>query len=273
MRDFTDTGKQNNPLKLPVFPYEAAFVVQDRMFKENGELFYPAWEGEPYYAGFITDENATIPNDRPSKLAEFFGDVMTTNGVVWPKFKVEPRKYRLRLLNGCDSRYLIVQFYAVPLGTTSLDGQDLVAIPFTLIGADDGLATEARTLDTVLFEPSARLDIIFDFLPFEDYRIIMANLAGDEPFGGDPTPFLYNRTDRVMAFDVTLDLNKQVPDDFDESAIAFSDHHVFDVGTTSRVRKLALFEGRDEYNRLQPLLGTVEPGRLIIDAEAFHWLG
>jgi hypothetical protein len=47
------------------------------MFKENGELFYPAFQGEPNYEGFITDENATFPRDRPTKLAEFFGDVIT----------------------------------------------------------------------------------------------------------------------------------------------------------------------------------------------------
>jgi spore coat protein A, manganese oxidase len=261
LRDEIDTGKPDNPLKLPTYPYEAAFVVADRMFKENGELFYPAWKGEPYYEGFITEENATFPSNRPTKLAEFFGDVITTNGIVWPKFKVEPRKYRLRLLNGCDSRYLILQFLAVPLGATTLDDKEPIPISFTLIGVDDGLATEARTVDTTLFEPSARQDIVFDFQPYEGYRIILTNLAGDEPFGGEPTPFLYNRTDRVMAFDVALDLNASVPNDFDGSAIAFSQSYVYDSVTPTRVRKLALFEGRDQYNRLQPLLGTVEPGR------------
>ncbi len=32
-----------------------------------------------------------------------------------------------------------------------------------------------------------------------------------------------------------------------------------DVGTPTRTRKVALFEGRDEFGRLQPLLGTAEP--------------
>ena len=48
VRDEMDTGKQGNPLNLPAFPYELPLVIQDRMFKENGELFYPAFPGDPY---------------------------------------------------------------------------------------------------------------------------------------------------------------------------------------------------------------------------------
>ena len=41
---------------------------------------------------------------------EFFGNTMVVNGKTWPKLTVEPRKYRFRLLNGCDSRWLALQF-------------------------------------------------------------------------------------------------------------------------------------------------------------------
>ena len=54
LRDELDTGKPNNPLKLPAYPYEAAFVVQDRMFKDNGEFFYPAFKGDPFYDDYLT---------------------------------------------------------------------------------------------------------------------------------------------------------------------------------------------------------------------------
>jgi spore coat protein A, manganese oxidase len=53
-RDHQDTGTVDNPLGLPAFPYEVPLVIQDRMFKENGELFYPAFQGDPYYEDFIT---------------------------------------------------------------------------------------------------------------------------------------------------------------------------------------------------------------------------
>jgi spore coat protein A len=32
---------------------------------------------------------------------------MVVNGKTWPKLTVEARKYRLRILNGSDSRFLI----------------------------------------------------------------------------------------------------------------------------------------------------------------------
>jgi FtsP/CotA-like multicopper oxidase with cupredoxin domain len=49
VRDGEDTGRSDNPLSLPAFPYEAAFAIQDRMFKDNGELFYPAFPCDPSY--------------------------------------------------------------------------------------------------------------------------------------------------------------------------------------------------------------------------------
>ncbi len=119
IRDADDTGLPGNGLGLPAFPYEAAFAIQDRMFKDNGEFFYPAFPGDPFYEDFITGEDAVLPSAQfpgggPTGLAEFFGDHMVVNGMIWPKMDVEPRNYRLRLLNGCDSRFLAIQFFEVP---------------------------------------------------------------------------------------------------------------------------------------------------------------
>ena len=76
IRDEFDTGLPGNPLDLPAFPYEAAFAIQDRMFKANGELFYPAFPGDPFYDDFITGEGAELPpaivprrrTDRPGRV-------------------------------------------------------------------------------------------------------------------------------------------------------------------------------------------------------------
>src|SRR5207344_1354354 len=53
--------------------------------------------------------NLTPPN--PSVIAEFFGDTMLVNGTAFPAAVVEPRRYRLRLLNACNARFLNLQFY------------------------------------------------------------------------------------------------------------------------------------------------------------------
>jgi len=47
IRDSMDKGKHDNPLQLPAEQYEHAYCIQDRMFKENGDLFYPAFDGDP----------------------------------------------------------------------------------------------------------------------------------------------------------------------------------------------------------------------------------
>jgi FtsP/CotA-like multicopper oxidase with cupredoxin domain len=260
IRDEFDTGLPGNPLDLPAHPYEAAFAIQDRMFKDNGELFYPAFPGDPFYADFITGEGAVLPDPPfvgggPTGLAEFFGDHMVVNGVIWPKMDVEPRNYRLRLLNGCDSRFLAVQLFEVPPDATDF-GSATGPLPFTVIGSDQGLASSPTTVDTLLIETGSRYDLIVDFKNVTPgNRVIMKNIGGDEPFGGDiPSPQVFGETDRIMAFDVVLPLDPGVPD-VAPTGIAFGPM----IPTPTRLRKVALFEGMDEFGRLQPLLGTAEP--------------
>lgn len=275
IRDSQDTGLSDNPLGLPAFPYELAYAIQDRMFTEKGELFYPAFPGDPFYEGFIEEEEAELPPDLfpdggPTALAEFFGDHMVVNGKIWPKTIVEPRNYRMRLLNGCDSRFLVLQFVQVESGDT--DPASAPALPFYVIGSDQGLGTPEMT-DTLVFEPGGRYDVVVDFsqVPFGS-RVIMKNIGWDAPFGGhfggvlngggpgDPTEddlFMNRQTDRIMAFDV-LDTMSDVSDNFNSGASLSEYGGVADPGGEIPIRRVALFEGKDEFGRLQPLLGTVE---------------
>lgn len=278
VRDEWDTGEPDNALGLPAFPYELAYAIQDRMFTSRGELFYPAYPRDPMYQEFITEEGAILPSrlfpgGGPTALAEFFGDHMVVNGLIWPKADVEPRHYRLRLLNGTDSRFLVVRFRAASLSATDLHGAG-APIPFHVIGSDQGLATSASWTDTLVLEPGGRYDVVFDFGGLSDRRIIMENIGGDAPFGGafgdalEPEDLFPNRqTDRIMAFDVVRPLDTSVADRFDPAAIGAT------AGTpmpeVSRIRRVALFEGKDEFGRLQPLLGTVADD--LQSATAYAW--
>lgn len=278
VRDEFDTGMPDNPPGLPAFPYELAYAIQDRMFTDRGKLFYPAFPGDPFYDDFITGEGAVLPPDLfpgggPTALAEFFGDHMVVNGKIWPKANVEPRNYRMHLLNGTDSRFMVIQFVAVNAGET--DPSAGTPIPFWVIGSDQGLGTPAQT-DTLVFEPGGRYDIVFDFSQVpEGSRVIMKNLGGDAPFGGayggdlDPDDLFPDRqTDRVMAFDVVVPLS-DVPDTFNPGNLP----GYGGVGAEDAVRRVALFEGLDEFGRLQPLLGTVNDGDLtgMNVAKAYTW--
>jgi FtsP/CotA-like multicopper oxidase with cupredoxin domain len=267
VRDDDDTGTASNPLGLPAQPYEKAYAIQDRMFMETGELFYPSMPGDPFWADFIDDgmgggavvENGGDPDlvPRPSALAEFFGDHMVVNGMIWPFEVVEPRNYRLHLLNGTDSRFMAIQFFEVPQGAKNFDTVLSGPIDFTVIGSDQGLASSPTTLNTLVSEPGSRYDIIVDFknVTFGN-RVIMKNIGGDEPFGGDlPGVQVFGETDRIMAFDVETPRNETIAD-VSPTGINFGPS----VPTLSDcMRKVALFEGQDEYSRLQPLLGTAEP--------------
>ncbi len=269
IRDNQDTGKLNNPLGLPAGPYELAYAIQDKMFKSNGELFYPAYPSDPSYADFITANGvnlpaAQFPNGGPTVLTEFFGDHIVVNGKIWPKTNVEPRHYRLRLLNGCDSRFLGIRFRIVPAGATTISANDPI-LPFWHIGGDLGLAAQATQVNQLVVAPAERPDIVVDFSQVPaGSRVIMENIAGDAPFDGtlttdpgfDPANLFANRqTDRIMAFDVTQPLSA-IPDNFDPTLIA---HFAGVTAPVDNVRKLALFEGRDELGRLQPMLGVAEP--------------
>lgn len=261
VRDGMDTGMPDNPLGLPAFPYELAYAIQDRMFTDKGQLFYPAFPGDPFYDDFITGEGAELPEELfpgggPTALAEFFGDHMVVNGKIWPKANVEPRHYRMRLLNGTDSRFMVLQFVAVNAGDTDFTNAG-APIPFWVIGSDQGLGTPAQT-DTLVFEPGGRYDIVFDFdeVPYGS-RVIMKNIGGDEPFGGDiPGPQVFGETDRIMAFDVVKPFGTDAPgvdDNFDPANLP----GYGGVANGATTRRVALFEGTDEFGRLQPLLGTV----------------
>ncbi|MEG3616210.1 multicopper oxidase domain-containing protein [Isoptericola haloaureus] len=265
VRDDVDTGIAGNAAGLPAFPYELAYAIQDRMFSDRGALFYPAFPGDPFYDDFITSGGAVLPPDLfpgggPTALAEFFGDHMVVNGTIWPKADVEPRNYRMHLLNGCDSRFLVTQFVAVDPGVTDpTDPSAGTPLPFWVIGSDQGLGTPAQT-DTLVIEPGGRYDVVVDFSQVPaNSRVIMKNLGGDAPFGGafggglDPDDLFPDRqTDRIMAFDVVVPLSG-VPDTFDANNLPGYQGPT-DEATTRRV---ALFEGTDEFGRLQPLLGTV----------------
>ena len=261
LRDDDDTGTAANPLGLPADPYELGFAVQDRMFRNTGELFYPAFPGDPAYDDFITGEGVVLPPDfGPTALAEFFGDHMVVNGIIWPKYSVEQRQYRVRFMNGTDSRFMRLKLKVVAAGET--DPAQGAEVPFYIIGSDQSLRSTAALVNEVDFMPGERLDMVIDFKDVPpDSRVIVENILGDSPFGGDLPEvedlFPDRRTDRVMAFDVEVPFNQMVVDS-NISDGYFLGGDVAVIAPVTRTRKLALFEGTDEHGRLQPLLGTAE---------------
>ena len=74
--------------------------------------------------------------------AEFFGDVVCVNGKAWPFKNVEPRKYRMRILNGSNSRFYNLELTG---GAT-----------MTQIGTDGGFLQAPVPIPKLLIAPGER---------------------------------------------------------------------------------------------------------------------
>jgi len=245
IRDEFDTGLADNPVGLPVHPYEQLLVIQDHMFDVNGQHFYPAFPGDPGWDDFIGD-NPDAP--QPSALAEFFGDFILVNGVPWPKMEVEPRVYRLRLLNGSDSR-------VYKLWLTGNAGTQMMNV----IGNDDGLLYQPVAVNKLVIAPGERYDVLVDFSTLAGQQIVMKNNArGPYPGGDTVDP---HTAGKIMAFNVGMTVsdnaNNTIPATLRAAPITPAD--ITQGDPVARTRKLALFEGLDDKGRLQPLLGLAEP--------------
>jgi FtsP/CotA-like multicopper oxidase with cupredoxin domain len=105
---------------------------------------------------------------------------MVVNGRTWPVLEVEPRRYRLRFLNGCNSRFLILKL-ATDRGAQRPAS---AALPFQQIGSDGGFLAAPVTLDQLLLAPAERADVIVDFTAVARGAYPLLNVGPDEPFGG-----------------------------------------------------------------------------------------
>jgi len=182
---------------------EIPIVVQDRSFNDDGSLFYP--DTRAFFDGY---PGPYIPDTPVSPIwnPEFFGNMMVVNGFTWPYLDVEQRRYRFRLLNGCNSRFLILQFSdpRVEVWQIGAEGGFLPAPvrlnDFPYPGTSGGA--------TVLMALAERADVIVDFTNVPvGTDVLMLNLGPDEPFGGgavggDFDPSDPDSTGQVMQFRV-----------------------------------------------------------------------
>ncbi len=193
---------------------ELVLVIQDKIIQDSAQ--------DPYYPGITTTGSLWYPYryvDRWSTAAggdaadlpiscvpEVFGDTMLVNGVAHPVVSVEPRRYRLRILNACQARFLNLQLYAAS-GAVGEQLPDFAATApsYLVLGTEGGFLARAtaapsgqrlaitvdpdsgdRTADptvptSVLTAPAERWDLVVDFSAFAGKSFILYNDA--------PAPF------------------------------------------------------------------------------------
>jgi spore coat protein A len=182
--------------------HEIPIAIQDRSFTPDGSLFYPDsraffehLEPSRLQIPFMPDPACGGPSDvAPIWNPEFFGNTIVVNGATWPSLDVEQRRYRLRFLNGCDARFLILRMSN--------------GLAFWQIGNEGGFLPAAFERPELLLAPAERADVIVDFTHVaRGTDITLQNVAPDEPFGGgvpgvDFEPADPKTTGQVMRFHV-----------------------------------------------------------------------
>jgi FtsP/CotA-like multicopper oxidase with cupredoxin domain len=154
--------------------FEIPIAIQDRSFNSDGSLFYP--DTRAFFDG-ITGPYIPGTDLSPIWNPEFFGNMIMVNGNTWPFQAVEKRRYRFRFLNGCQSRFLILDFNNVPGVEVWQIGNEggFLAAPVN-ITANHG--------NRLLMGLAERADVIVDFTNVAVGSYVLGNVGPDEPFGG-----------------------------------------------------------------------------------------
>jgi FtsP/CotA-like multicopper oxidase with cupredoxin domain len=123
------SDEQEQTLNLPRGDYDVPLVIQDRSFDEHNQLSYS--------------------DHMRQRMQGFLGDRIMINGRPDFLLPVATRAYRLRLLNGSNSR---IYKLAWDDGT-----------PITVIGVDGGLLERPEQHGFVMLAPGERLELWMDF--------------------------------------------------------------------------------------------------------------
>lgn len=181
VQEVTPAGKTATFNGTNTYLPEIELGIQDRMFNTNGELFWPVDPPNPELHPFWTPE--------------FVGDVMVVNGKSWPYLSVAPRKYRFRILEGCNARFLNMWL---------VDANGNPGPVINVVGGEGGLLASPVRLDpalgqTLLMAPGQRYDVVIDFtgLPANATYTLMNDAGAPFPDGDPVIPGL---TDRIMQF-------------------------------------------------------------------------
>jgi FtsP/CotA-like multicopper oxidase with cupredoxin domain len=253
------------PIEGDPFPthktyFEIPIAIQDRSFDANGELFYP--DSRSFFDEF---EGPYIPDSNVSPIwnPEFFGNTIMVNGNTWPYQTVQRRRYRLRFLNGCQSRFLILDF------------SDIQGVEVWQIGNEGGFLASPVNLtadhgNRLLMGLAERADLIVDFTSVPTGEYVLHNMGPDEPFGGGEPPDDFDVADphttgQIMQFRVVpaTAADPSTPPQY----LVLPPLQA--VPAPIRTRKLALIEEMSNVHDgpAEALLGTVTGGT----AHHLHW--
>jgi spore coat protein A, manganese oxidase len=211
---------RESALNLPSDKYEVPLLIADRLLNKDGQLVYPVSEHP---------ERPWVP--------EVFGNAILVNGKLLPYLDVEPRRYRLRIMNGSNGR-----FYRI-----SLTNGEAKKTEMHVIGNDQGLLSMPVAVTRVPLAPAERADVVVDFSTMAGAHVKLVSDSFD-----------------IMEFRVAA---KGMPDTSSLPATLRPPLRL-DGSTALRTRRLTLDERMDDIQRSMGMLLNNTPWHAPITEKA-----
>jgi len=133
-------------LGLPSGDCDLPLILCDRLIAKDGQLYYP-----------VSDD------PQAPWVSECNGNAILCNGKLYPFLEVEPRRYRVRLINAANTR-----FYEL-----SLSG----GLPLTQIASDQGLLASPLPRQRVTLYPAERAEVVIDFSGMDGKQVQLRQQA------------------------------------------------------------------------------------------------
>ena len=252
-------------LQLPQGKYDVPLMLAAKQFQANGKLVSPELERVSLYGDVITVSAYSFLGhyvDIYLHLQSIKRRLLTlfqVNAQPWPYLKVEPRKYKFRLLDASISRTYSLYLTA--------DNNPATRLPFTVVGADAGYLDHPVPTSSLVIAMAERYEIVIDFAQFKGQNLTLGN---ERNFQTNPD---FPATDRVLRFvvgDTVTDPsnNGPLPGHLSDLAIPAQHPTVDHEFTFERSNGQWLINGvgfEDVANRIlaKPKRGQVERWRLI----------
>lgn len=253
-------------LHLPDGDYEIPLAIEDRIVDKQGQLIYAPTQ----------DNGSVVPSGTWGP--QFFGDLAVANGATFPFLEVEPRPYRLRVLNAANSRFfnLYLNMAKSPTDIPSL-------VTFDQIGTGGGLLPGPVHLQHLLLGPAERADLIVDFSKLEGKTVTLSNNAESPYPNWTALNDLYPALLELMQFRVTRPLLHgpkvfpppppvSVPRLDPTRSVRTRDFILTEKMDSAGNSLMMLINGKpyDAPNDVSPGLGTIETWRFINTTDDSH---
>jgi len=199
----------------PTNPDTSWSTIVDSSATTAGSLWYAHVYDTTRYGKLGPAPDGPPPD--PSVVPEFFGDTMLANGTVYPQVTVDPRRYRFRILNACNARFLNLQLYeddGTPNGITldskgnplnkpvrnaaALDPAGKPTSNFLVLGTEGGFLPSPAFVPSnlpfnpavlggsLVLAPAERVDVLVDLSLHAGKNLILYSDAPSPFPEGDP---------------------------------------------------------------------------------------